>query len=66
MKSLDEALYNCNWMDGNMQMKKLILIYRIRLSEPNHIKGGPFFVSNLELFSEVCFEGFLVGAHFDI
>lgn len=53
VERIDFALYNCNWVDAPLKLKKLILIYKIRFSRPNFLKGGPFYVCNLELFCDV-------------
>lgn len=55
MESIDDALYNCNWMDAPLKMKKLILIYKIRFAQQNVVMGGPFYICNIELFGDVSF-----------
>lgn len=55
---MDEALYNCNWTMAPLQMRKLILLYKIRMTKPTFIRGGPFFIMNWELFGEVSHKGY--------
>lgn len=50
---LQYSLYNFNWMDAPPEMKKLIFMLQLRLTRPNFIEGGPFFIVNLELFGDV-------------
>lgn len=53
VNSVDEALYLFNWVDAPLGIKKMALIYKIKFVHPNVIKGGQFYVSNLQLFGDV-------------
>lgn len=50
---VDSALYECNWVNAPPRIKKLLLLYKIRLTKPNFIRGGPFIVCTQELFTDV-------------
>lgn len=53
VKSVDEALYNFNWIDAPLEIKRMALIYKFKFVRPNVINGGAFYVSNLQLFGDV-------------
>lgn len=56
------ALYNCNWVDAPMEIRKLVLTYKILLGQPNNIEAPPFAVLNKELLTHVGLERRRVGA----
>lgn len=53
VEAVQDALYNCNWMDAAIDTRKLILTYKILLVEPNNIEAPPLFVLNRELITNV-------------
>lgn len=53
MEAVQDALYNCNWVDAPFEIRKLILTYKILLGRPNNIEALPFAVLNKELLTDV-------------
>ena len=53
VEDLKEALFNCNWTGAPMRVRKLILLYKVLLNQPNNIDAPPFSVLNLELLCDV-------------
>lgn len=53
MEAVQDAIYNCNWMDATADIRKLILTYQILLVERNNIEAPPLFVLNRELLTDV-------------
>lgn len=58
---MDQALYNCNWTVAPLRVKKLLLLYKIRMSKPAFIKGGPYFVMNWDMFGVVSIKKFYLN-----
>lgn len=51
--NLSNCLYNSNWLDQPIQLKKAKLIFMTMLTEPKELVIGKLFPLNLETFTSV-------------
>lgn len=59
---VENALYNCNWVEAPPKVQKLILLFMIRCAKATKIEAAPLFIANRNLLGEVCLWGFLSSA----
>lgn len=54
-ENLTNSLYNSNWYDVSLSIKKDIFIYMEYLKHSTIVKAGNFFIISLGVFTQVSF-----------
>lgn len=50
---MEIAAYDCNWLSGSLEFKKLLLMFLIRCQKPIIVEARPFYLLNFMLLARV-------------